>query len=58
MQTNPVLTRIIITAVDSARRDGLDYLGQTERAMRVVRMVEPDLAPGTARRMVETLRHN
>lgn len=52
------LTRIIAQAVASARQDGLDYVVQTERAIRAVQMVEPDLAPGTVRRMVETLRQD
>lgn len=50
------LSRIIAFAVDAARRDGLDSVGQTERALRAVRAVEPDLPPILARRMVESLR--
>jgi hypothetical protein len=50
------LTRIIGHAVDAARREGLDYIGQSDRAMRAVRMAEPDLPPAVARRLVEVLR--
>lgn len=49
------LSRVIAQAVDAARQDGLDYVGQMERAMKAVRMVEPDLVPMTVRRVVERL---
>lgn len=53
---NASLVRIIGRAMCQARQDGLDQLGQIERAVRSVLLVEPDLSDRAARRMVETLR--
>lgn len=53
---NTSLVRIIGRAMHQARQDGLDQLGQVERAVRSVLNVEPDLSDRAARRMVETLR--
>ncbi len=57
MQTaNASLTRLISAAVGAARAEGLDYLGQTQRALRTVQAVEPDLTHSDALRLVERLR--
>lgn len=53
MQTeNASLIRIIARATEQARQEGLDQLGQVERAVRSVLTVEPDLTDGVARRLV------
>lgn len=56
MQANQSLIRIIASAVESARSNGRDYVTATERAVRAVRSVEPDLTDRAARRLVEVLR--
>ena len=42
-------------AMDQARQDGLDQLGQMERAIKSVLVVEPDLTDNAARRLVVEL---
>lgn len=56
MKANQSLIRIITSAVESARSHGRDYVAATERAVRAVRSVEPDLTDRAARRLVEVLR--
>ncbi|MBX9633515.1 MAG: hypothetical protein K2X44_00915 [Magnetospirillum sp.] len=53
---NPSLIRIIAAAVNSARSDGLDYVGATRRAVETVQAVEPDLTPSAVLKLVEMLR--
>ncbi|HLO78748.1 MAG TPA: hypothetical protein VK196_20010 [Magnetospirillum sp.] len=52
---NTSLFRIITRAIAQARQDGLDQLGQMERAVRSVLAVEPDLTDSAARRLVVEL---
>lgn len=56
--THPSLIRVISSAVDQARSAGRDYVGVTERAIRAVQAVEPDLAMCTVRRLVEQVRRD
>ena len=43
MTDRDAIHRIIASAIDEARRAGLDYVGQTQKAIEQVRAVEPDL---------------
>lgn len=52
---NTSMFRIITRAIAQARQDGLDQLGQMERAVKSVLMVEPDLSDSAARRLVASL---
>ncbi len=52
----PDLHRIVNTAVAEARDHGLDYTGQTERAVRAVLAVRPDMTAGGALSVVRRMR--
>lgn len=53
--SNQSITRVITRAMAQARQDGLDQLGQLERAVRSVLTVEPDLSEGAVRRLAVSL---
>ena len=52
----PDLHRIITGAVAEARDQGLDYTGQTERAVRAVLAVRPDMTAAEALSVVGRMR--
>ncbi len=52
------LSKLIAEAVEEARQQGLDYIGQMERAMRVVRAVRTDLTADDAFSLVQRLRQS
>ena len=54
--TEPDLHRIVTAAVADARDQGLDYTGQTERAVRAVLAVRPDMTAAKALSVVGRMR--
>ena len=58
MTDDATLSKLIAEAVEEARQRGLDYLGQTERAMKVVGTVRPDLTANDAFLLVQRLRQS
>ncbi len=58
MNDDATLSKLIAEAVEEARQQGLDYIGQTERAMRVVRAVRTDLTADDAFALVQRLRQS
>ena len=56
MPDDPALTRIIRRVTADARAAGLDYLGQAQQAVAVVRAVRPDIAASEAMTLVERVR--
>ncbi len=50
------LSKLIAEAVEDARQQGLDYMGQTERAVKAVSTVRPDLTASAALSLVRRLR--
>ncbi len=50
------LARIIAQALADAREKGLDHIGQTEHAVRVVLAARPDMTASDALRAVNTWR--
>lgn len=56
MLPTPALARIIATALERARREGLDCESQTRRAVAAVQAVEPDLSEHEVVRLVARLR--
>ena len=58
MTDDATLSKLIAKAVEEARQQGLDYLGQMERAMKVVRAVRTDLTANDAFLLVQRLRQS
>ncbi len=52
----PDLHRIVTAALADARDQGLDYTGQTERAVRAVLAVRPDMTAAKALSVVRRVR--
>ena len=50
------VARIVAQALADAREKGLDYIGQTEHAVRAVLAVRPDLTAGDALRAINKWR--
>ena len=47
--------RIVYSAIEDARRRGLDQVGQLQKAVFALRNVEPDRSAGEITRMVERM---
>ena len=58
MTDDATLSKLIAETVEEARQQGLDYIGQTERAMKVVRAVRTDLTADDAFALVQRLRQS
>ncbi len=56
MTNDATLSKLIAEAVEEARRQGLDYVGQTERAVQAVSAVQPDLTASIVLALVRRLR--
>ena len=56
MNDDATLSKLIAEAVEDARSQGLDYTGQTQRAVAVVYTVRPDLTASAALTLVRRLR--
>ncbi len=56
MNDDAALSKLITVAVEEARQQGLDYVGQTERAVKAVGTVRPDLTASAALSLVRRLR--
>ena len=56
MNDDAALSKLIAEAVEEARRQGHDYVGQTERAVQAVSTVRPDLTASAALTLVRRLR--
>ncbi len=56
MNEDATLAKLIAEAVEEARQQGLDYIGQTERAVQAVCSVRPDLTATAALTLVRRLR--
>ena len=54
--TEPDLHRIVAAALADARDQGVDYTGQTERAVRAVLAVRPDMTAAMALSVVRRAR--
>ncbi len=54
--TEPDLRRIVTAAVADARDHGLNYTGETERAVRAVLAVRPDMTAAKALSVVRRVR--
>ena len=52
------LSKLIAEAVEEARQQGLDYIGQMERAISAVGTVRPDLTASAAYALVQRLRQS
>ena len=50
------LSKLIAEAVEEARQQGLDYVGQTESAVQAVSAVRPDLTASVVLALVQRLR--
>ncbi len=50
------LASIVACAIEEARDEGLDHIGQTEHAVRAVLAVRPDMTAGAAMQAVNRLR--
>ena len=57
MNDDTALSKLIAEAIEEARSQGLDYVGQTERAVRAVSTVRPDKSASDALTIVRRLRH-
>ena len=58
MNDDAALSKLIAETVEEARQQGLDYIGQTERAMTVARAVRTDLTADDAFALVQRLRQS
>ncbi len=56
MNDDAALSKLIAEAVEDARSRGLDYVGQTERAVQAISTVRPDLTASAALTLVRRLR--
>ena len=56
MNDDAALSKLIAEAVEEARQQGLDYVGQTERAVKAVSTVRPDLTASDALTLVKRLK--
>ena len=56
MIDDAALSKLIAEAVEEARQQGLDYVGQTERAVQAISTVRPDLTASAALTLVRRLR--
>ena len=56
MNDDAAMSKLIAVAVEEARQQGLDYVGQTERAVQAVSTVRPDLTASAALTLVRRLR--
>ena len=56
MNDDVALSKLIAEVVEDARQQGLDYGGQTERAVKAVGTVRPDLTASAALSLVRRLR--
>ncbi len=56
MNDDATLSKLIAEAVEEARRQGLDYVGQTKQAVKAVSIVRPDLTASATLTLVRRLR--
>ena len=56
MNDDAALSKIVAQAIEEAWQQGLDYMGQTERAVNAVSTVRPDITASDALSIVRRLR--
>ncbi len=55
MNDDVALSKLIAEAIEEARQQGMDYIDQTERAVKAVSAVRPDLTASVVRALVQRL---
>ncbi len=58
MTDEATLSTLIADAIKEARRQGLDYVGQTKQAVKAVSIVRPDLTASVVLALVQRLRQS